>query len=191
MQILSNHTPLVLVLSTLVALIFPITLSATKKRYIKCACFCGYILLILYLTIISRNQNAEVKIQLTPFWSYALLNDSQYRSQIILNILLFIPFGCLLQSLYKSRLTTHLILTVVLSVTIETLQYFLKIGMCEFDDVFHNALGSAIGFGYWKLLLRYGSKFYSHVRSFFSATLKAAKNGINKAKIRFQKWWKK
>ena len=63
--------------------------------------------------------------------------------------------------------------------------------MCEFDDVFHNVLGSAIGFGYWTLLLRQGDKCYSHVRSSFSVAIKAAKNNICKAKGRIKNWWKK
>ena len=33
------------------------------------------------------------------------------------------------------------------SVLIETLQFFLKRGFAEFDDVFHNGLGCMIGFG--------------------------------------------
>ena len=191
MQILSNHTPLVLVSSVLFALIFPIVLLAIKNRYLKCAFFCGYILLILYLTIISRNQGDEVKIQLTPFWSYALLNDSQYRSQIYLNILLFVPFGCLLQALFKSRLTTHLILAMALSVLIESLQYLLRIGMCEFDDVFHNVLGAAIGFEYWKLILPFERKLDSYLWTTIAFALEDWKIKIKALKNRINNWWKR
>jgi glycopeptide antibiotics resistance protein len=44
-----------------------------------------------------------------------------------------------------------------ISVSIETLQFFLKRGFAEVDDVMHNIAGCVIGYGVYKLV-RYGYK---------------------------------
>ena len=40
------------------------------------------------------------------------------------------------------------------SILIELLQFIFKRGFAEFDDVFHNVLGCAIGFGVYVLIAR-------------------------------------
>ena len=39
-----------------------------------------------------------------------------------------------------------------LSIMIELLQFILKRGLCETDDVIHNVLGAAIGFGIYCII---------------------------------------
>lgn len=51
---------------------------------------------------------------------------------------------------------------------IEFFQYYFCLGMSEFDDVFHNTLGTVIGYIYWKFLMiirvHYGQKIVKTVK---------------------------
>ncbi len=54
--------------------------------------------------------------------------------------------GSALIGILKGRPASILYL-MLFSIAIEALQYSLRVGLCEFDDVFNNTLGSAIGYG--------------------------------------------
>jgi len=41
--------------------------------------------------------------------------------------------------------------TIGLSFGIEVIQLVFKLGLFEFDDVFHNVLGAVIGYGLWRV----------------------------------------
>lgn len=79
-----------------------------------------------------------------------------------MNVFLFMPFGFLLPFTLKRGFFQTLLLGMVFSACIEAIQYFFSLGFCEFDDVFHNTLGTALGYGQWKLLswfeARYGQR---------------------------------
>ena len=63
------------------------------------------------------------------------------------NILCFMPFGMILrQRDRKNRWFQALLLSILLSVLIETLQYVLGTGVTETDDVILNTFGSALGY---------------------------------------------
>ena len=74
--------------------------------------------------------------ELIPFWSYG---ESVHRSQLVLNIIMFLPVG-LLSGSWKS-----VGLAAGDSGLIELTQLLSLRGICEFDDVIHNTLGTAIG----------------------------------------------
>lgn len=100
-----------------------------------------YTLIILYLTVIGRRSYHGSHIQLEPFWSYRI--PGEYK-QIVLNILLFIPYGGLLYLCFNKKWPV-IVTALGLSVTVEVLQYLLRVGLCEIDDIFHNTLGVIIG----------------------------------------------
>jgi len=90
-------------------------------------------------------------------------NHSFYFWQIILNILLFIPFGFTLSTYlncHKSNrpLFLSVLLTAfLLSASVEVLQYLTSRGFTEVDDVINNTLGAVIGWwGYERVLNRRG-----------------------------------
>ena len=111
----------------------------------------GYIVFILSETIIGRPETEEYNYDLLPFWSYLALIRGEGVNLwmcIYLNVLFFIPLGALLWFALKDRKWWKaLLFSVVLSLCIEISQLVLKRGLCEFDDVFHNALGCMLG--YW------------------------------------------
>ena len=128
-----------------------------------------YVLGNLYFTVLSRNAETSTKVYLVPFSSYErlldmpiegvssvhgyaaeFLKDSSPLVGIILNLLLYYPFGYLLPILFPKLKPKHVILVGCLcSIATEATQYLLKMGWCETDDVIHNTLGTAIGVWVW------------------------------------------
>ena len=127
------------------------------------------LLLILIFTFIVR-ETFEVRhegsrgIMLIPFRElYSMFkspNHSFYFWQIVLNILLFIPFGFILScNLYKYYRSQHLFLSILLSglfvsISVELLQYLTSRGFTEIDDVINNTLGALIGWLAYDIMLK-------------------------------------
>ena len=63
--------------------------------------------------------------------------------EILNNIGLFTPFGAIVYRLYP-RWRVALV-SVVISVTVEAVQYLLSVGLCELDDVISNGLDGIAG----------------------------------------------
>jgi len=113
-----------------------------KRKKITVGILIAYIIFILSETLLLRKPTTGEHLQLELFWSYKVFKEEGW--QIICNVLLFIPFGVLLRLL---GINTWLVLLMgfAFSCSIELLQYLLKLGLCELDDVFHNTLGTLIG----------------------------------------------
>ena len=105
----------------------------------------GYFFLILAVTIFSRNAGVG-RYELVPFWSYS---NPGLRTQILLNIILFIPVGLLGGKDLGWKIIP---IAAAVSITIEIIQLVTDRGLMEFDDVIHNTLGTAIGYGAYVFL---------------------------------------
>ena len=118
--------------------------------------FFEFVFLVLGMTVLYRHADSKAVVY-SPFWSYVSVwryRNNEVLHEIILNVLLFVPIGFLwgLQSSKwpkKWQWLSTIILGVCLSAVIELLQYFLKKGCVELDDVIHNTLGCLIGFALW------------------------------------------
>lgn len=112
--------------------------------------FIAYCLLLLWLTIISRQPRANGRIiKWELFWSYRAWIEGESNGKVeaiqnINNILLFIPFGFLFPA-KKWRLL--ILASITVSALIECVQYIFALGWCEIDDVISNTIGAMIGFG--------------------------------------------
>ena len=123
------------------------------KRLISGAALIAYGCLIINITVFSRTENSEQRHNFNPFWSYEAIQegwDNLVRDNV-LNVLLFVPLGLLLCGTFQ-RIKWYQVLVVgmVLSIVIETLQYKMKRGFSEFDDVFHNVIGCLVGLVVYK-----------------------------------------
>ena len=107
----------------------------------------GYVLIILGETVLFRTPFDGQHFQPQLFWSYKVW-DVQ-KEQIIANILLFFPLGVLAGWLWNWK---GAIAGIVLSVIIEILQLISGRGLCEFDDVLHNTLGTFVGVSIYVLV---------------------------------------
>ena len=119
------------------------------KQFINRTVLLGYLTVIIYFTLITKRPQNERLINFTPFWSYGKFFEVDYQWQIYMNILLFLPLGFLLPlTTDKMKGWFVVVFAIILSSMIEATQFFLQLGLCEFDDVFHNALGAWIGYLY-------------------------------------------
>ena len=104
---------------------------------------------ILYATVISRGVR-DVRTYLIPFSSFerAKTNPEMYRS-MLMNVFLFVPLGLSLPFIFGGSTGKRILLTVLvgllLSVTVEAIQYFAHLGMTETDDVISNTVGTVVG----------------------------------------------
>lgn len=109
-----------------------------------------YLLLLLVSSVLTRTVQAERMFDFMPFWSYRAIRegDEPLLLQNIMNVAVFIPIGFLLCCSFR-RLKWWQVLSIGagFSLLIEVLQFVFKRGFAEFDDVFHNVLGCAIGYG--------------------------------------------
>ena len=132
-----------------------------------------YLLAIMYLAFISREPVPYLRYSINPFGaarrglefgggliSGLLHGDVKVTNWtslegIILNILLFIPFGYLLLSLFPKLRWWHVILLgFAFSLCIELLQLLTRLGYADVDDLINNTLGAAIGSLCYRILLQ-------------------------------------
>ena len=94
----------------------------------------GYAYFILTKTILGRTVLPEPILR-GLFWEIR----EGYWNNILMNILLFVPLGFLIGG-WKGLATG-----ILFSCTIESIQYFGRLGFCELDDLMNNTIGSGFG----------------------------------------------
>ena len=110
-----------------------------------------YLFLLMSVTVLFRPVQAERNFDMIPFWSYRTIRDGGHElllTQMIMNVVAFIPIGLLLGISFPSiKGWKVLLIGGAFSLLIETLQFFLRRGFAEFDDVWHNVVGCMVGYG--------------------------------------------
>ena len=108
-----------------------------------------YLSFVAKITIFSRFPWNEPRYMLVPFWSYrAMVEGSEgIISEVFWNVVLFIPIGILFMLFLtcKRKWVITVIIGFLLTTAIELIQLIFHRGYFEFDDIFHNTLGTVIG----------------------------------------------
>lgn len=119
-------------------------------RFLAWILVVGYVAYVLYVTVFGRAEAEEIKYNFILFWSYLATMRGEGVNLMrgnYLNVAMFVPLGVLLWCAMGRREWWKVLLMLVLfSASIEVLQLLLRRGFCEFDDVFHNAVGGMIGY---------------------------------------------
>lgn len=134
---------------------------AEIRRGVLVALFLEYLFFVLSETIFFRDVMATRECHLELFWNYRLIREDPAAAngiwEIILNILLFVPFGLLIGA-FGFRKGKAIIIAVLsgflFSSFIEGSQYYFHKGVCETDDVLHNSVGCLLGLVIFWLLIR-------------------------------------
>lgn len=123
--------------------------------------FTGYILLLIYFLFFAewygRGQNvqAEPNCNFTPlleikrYWIYReVIGWKNVFLNLAGNVIGFIPFGFILPALIRGLRKGFgvIFLGCFLSAGIECMQFILKVGSCDVDDVILNTAGVIIGY---------------------------------------------
>lgn len=115
---------------------------------INIAGFAGIVMVILTITIFSRQESYD--LVLIPFYSFveAKIQPEMYRS-MMMNVFLFFPLGLTLPYVLpqkcKKQVLFAILFGLLLSAGIEFSQFYFHLGRAEVDDVICNTLGCVIG----------------------------------------------
>lgn len=124
--------------------------------------FICYILFLIKILLLSRISHPELRsINLIPFYSIteyisgSTANLKRFAfSNVVGNIVIFIPLGVYLPLLKKDkRVITNLLCIFIVSLFVEIIQGLLGIGASDIDDIILNCLGGWVGILGYKFLL--------------------------------------
>lgn len=116
-------------------------------------------LFIFYLTILTWIIVFKMRVSfeefggirsmnLIPFGASVIVNGKIDYTEIIQNVLAFIPFGVLIYTLWEEKPFIWKALPIVLtSLVFEVVQYVLAIGAADITDVITNSSGGILGLG--------------------------------------------
>lgn len=113
-----------------------------------------YLLLLVWIILFKLSYRfsdliTPRSINLIPF--YYQHETSFYLSEVIDNILIFIPLGILLKMLNTSN-TKTILLGLSFSFFLETLQFILSIGASDITDIITNTTGTLFGLTFYLIL---------------------------------------
>lgn len=117
-------------------------------RYISMVLLLTGFFAILYATLLKRSHG-EYSLSLVPFITLRnAATQPEYYRTLLLNVLMFLPFGLGLAGVLPQRweLRYRMMIVVIagtlFSISIESLQYYFHLGEAETDDVLMNATGT-------------------------------------------------
>lgn len=130
--------------------------------------FFSYALFLIYiLFFISSRLSTYNNINLIPFATinryfrfFEYFTFINWFLNIFGNIIIFIPFGFLLPIIttYFNRLWKVLSITLIVTISVEMIQYVTKVGELDIDDVILNTLGSIVGYIMYKIMVKIFTK---------------------------------
>ena len=137
---------------------FVVVLSVVKPdnpilvRRVSWSLLLGYVLLVLCFTVLFRDEKDVAQISVKPLWNYESLNY-KLIAESILNVFLFMPIGFLAGATVKNRKMLKVMgIGMLISLSIEVMQYVFQRGVCNIDDVINNVAGCIIGYGLFQII---------------------------------------
>lgn len=107
-----------------------------------------YVFSVLCYTVFCRKMGNLTQFRPIPFYNLfdGVTPFSQFIYEGVLNMAMFVPIG---MGAALARWNRWCIMggALLLSLSIETMQWFFKCGCCEMNDVINNSIGCAIGLG--------------------------------------------
>lgn len=112
--------------------------------------FSAYVVFVLYYTVLGRYSQEEYTFQIYIYKSYKYLIEdfgSHSLRQVVMNIVMLIPFGFLMPIVIKAKrkYLITLLSAFALILFIESMQLIMQCGTFEVDDIINNLLGTVIG----------------------------------------------
>ena len=117
-----------------------------NKKGVCVAILLVYIGVLFFVTVLSRVPSAKNSIQTEWFWGYKVDDPNIRYGDNLVNLLLYIPIGCLAGIIApKHKLLTAMLVGFFLSETVECSQLIWHRGVFDVDDLFNNTLGAFVG----------------------------------------------
>ena len=151
MEVLPDVWPMLIIITVILSSL-RITYLITKHKKFLLHKEIIYLLAIIYIlclfhVVTFQDVNYGVS-NFTPFKEIFRYEFGTYKffRNVVGNILLFVPFGFLSSYLLKNnKLGIATILTVIASLTIEVVQYYIG-RVFDIDDIMLNVIGGIVGF---------------------------------------------
>lgn len=144
--------------------------TSKSQKKISIAVFGLYILLLIWLILFKFNINLTDlgyirNVNLIPFKESLIINGHLDISEIIYNVLVFVPLGVYI-NIFTPKLPfiIKILPSLFLSLLLETLQFIFAIGASDITDVISNTVGGFLGIILFFLLKKlFREKFISIV----------------------------
>ena len=124
--------------------------------------FVIYLIVLTWIIVFKMSLDLHLfqdmnhrSINLIPFAGSLIVNGKVELSEIILNIVVFIPAGVYMGMLFREKGFLRKIIPIfIVSLLYEVLQYIFAIGASDITDLIGNTLGGAIGIVLYDILQR-------------------------------------
>ena len=108
----------------------------------------AYMVVVLSITVFSRGPTDHDFNYFPPLWAYKAILSGHPDSkglviQIIVNIFMLVPMGFMLPFISRRY---PVLIGIICSLLVESMQYITKRGYFELDDIVHNTIGILIGY---------------------------------------------
>ena len=115
-----------------------------------------YLCFTLTITIVGRYLREHSQYHFELFWSYKAIlgGKTNLIAENFWNVILFIPIGGMVAGIIRKHPWITILFGFFLSVSIEVLQLLAHRGLFEFDDIFHNTVGTVVGVVLYLLVCR-------------------------------------
>lgn len=135
--------------------------------------FAAYLLILLWLVLFKFSYDPAGVIRDVQIRNLNLLPFSQTRtSEMIANIIAFVPFGVMLGATFKqTNFRRKMAAIFSFSLGVELLQYILAIGVTDVTDLIMNTLGGTVGLLIYALGSRYANTKYLDASILFLGSL--------------------
>lgn len=109
-----------------------------------------YMLVILWIMLfklgVRFSYMDQRTVNLRPFRGLYTAGERLVWSELILNVMVFVPLGLYVGALFRQwRFRNHLLLILCTSLVLEGLQFMMAIGAFDITDVITNTTGGMIG----------------------------------------------
>lgn len=150
-EVLPDVWPMIIIITVIVSSL-RITYIITRHKKFLLHRELIYLIAIIYIlclfhVVTFQDVNYGIS-NFTPFkeiFRYSF-GSPKFIRNVVGNIVLFIPYGFIASYLLKNkRFSVITILTIIVSVTIETVQYYIG-RVFDIDDIILNVLGGIVGF---------------------------------------------
>jgi glycopeptide antibiotics resistance protein len=122
--------------------------------------FICYLVLLVWIILFKLQFNISDidqirRVNLIPFYYSTASGNRFHISEVMDNVIIFIPFGVLLSMLYdKMNAGKKFILIFCTSLFLEIMQFILSIGSTDITDLITNSLGGIMGIVLYGLLVK-------------------------------------
>lgn len=134
--------------------------SKSNQMKLTCALFAVYLLALVWIVLFKFQFSFDTMphfrgLNLIPFAGSVVKGNRLDYNEIILNLIVFIPFGLYLSMVKPNWLFwKRVVLIAGVSLIFELLQYIFAIGGTDITDLMSNTLGGVVGVGLYAIIFK-------------------------------------